>query len=112
MSKEEILKNLFLLSSEDILDIMEIINGYKTRLNKSNKDTLLMRMVFASGLHSIKEYYTKNSITKDNSLAAILNYEATNINDYIKIKEILNIDDEMFLKILQELERLKSKKYE
>ena len=112
MTKEEILKELFLLPSEDILDILEIINGYKERLNKSGKDTLLMRMVFVSGLHSIKEYYLKYNLTKDKSLANALNYETTNINDYLKLKQMLYITDLLFLKILFELERIKSGNYE
>ena len=32
MNKEEVLKQLFLLPREDILDIYEIINGYKDNL--------------------------------------------------------------------------------
>lgn len=104
MNKEEVLKNLFQLSKEDILDIYEIINGYKERVNKSCKDTLLMRSVFMAGYHSTKEYYKTNNITKDNILATCLNYETTNIKAYLDIKRILNIDDELFNKILNELE--------
>lgn len=105
MNKEKLLKNLFQLPKEDILDIFEIINGYKERVNKSRKDTLLMRSVFMAGYHSIKEYYKINNITKDNMLANCLNYETTNIKAYFEIKRILNIDDEIFNKILSELER-------
>lgn len=112
MNKEELLKNLFLLPSEDIIDIFEIINGYKTRLNKSKKDTLLIRMLFASGYHSTKEFYIKNKITKDASLSNALNYETSNILDYLVLRKIFKIDDDIFLKILNDLERLKSGKYE
>lgn len=103
MNKEEVLKNLFQLSKEDILDIFEMINGYKERVNKSRKDTLLMRSVFMAGYHSAKEYYKANNVTKDNMLANCLNYETTNIKAYLEIKKILNIDDEIFNKILLEI---------
>lgn len=65
MNKEEVLKQLFQLPKNDILDIFEIINGYKERVNKSKKDTLLVRCVFMKNYHSIKEFYEKNKITKD-----------------------------------------------
>lgn len=103
MNKEEVLKNLFQLPKEDILDILEIINGYKCRINKSRKDTLLMRCVFINGYHSMKEFWKKYNITKDQSLAVALNYEPANIKAYLKLKEILNINDELFNKILVEL---------
>lgn len=103
MDKEKVLKNLFQLPKEDILDIWEIINGYKTRVNKSGNDTLLMRCVFINGYHSMKEFWKKYNITKDQSLAVALNYEPVSIKAYLKLKEILNIDDEIFNKILVEL---------
>ena len=103
MNKDEVLKNLFQLPKEDILDIWEIINGYKTRVNKSGKDTLLMRCMFMAGYHSTTEYYITNKITKDDMLSNALNYETTNIKAYLKIKKIFNIDDEIFNKILIEL---------
>lgn len=105
MNKKEILKQLFQLPKEDILDIFEIINGYKGRINKSGKDTLLMRCIFMSGYHSTKEYYKINNFTKDDMGSTALNYETTNIKAYLKLKRILNIDDELFNKILLELER-------
>lgn len=106
MSKEEVLNQLFQLSKEDILDIFKIINGYKERINKGSKDTLLMRNLFMSGYHSAKEFYTFNNITKDNMLAIALNYETNNIKAYLKLKKMLNIDDEMFNKIILELEEV------
>lgn len=106
MNKEEILKKLFQLPKEDILDIFEIINGYKTRVNKSNKDTLLMRCVFMAGYHSMKEFWNKYNITKDKSLAVALNYEPINIKAYLELKRILNVDDEIFNKVLLELEEV------
>lgn len=107
MNKEEVLKELFQLPKDDLLDIFEILNGYKVRINKSksNKDTLLMRCIFMKGYHNIREFYKKIKITKDNSLALALNYETSNIKAYLKLKNILNIDDEIFNKILSELER-------
>ncbi len=105
MNKQDVLKELFQLSQEDILDIGKIINGYEERIHKSSKDTLLMRCMFMNGYHSSKEFYNRNHITKDNSLANALNYETTNIKAYLKLKEIFNIDDELFLKILEKLEK-------
>ena len=103
MNKKDVLKELFQLSQEDILDIGEIINGYTERIHKSQKDTLLMRCMFMAGYHSSKEFYDKNGTTKDGNLASSLNYETTNINAYLKLKKILNINDDLFLKILEEL---------
>lgn len=104
MNKEELLKNLFQLSKEEILDIGEIINGYKERVNKSPKDTLLMRCMFMAGFHKTSEMYNRFNITKDNKLVQALNYETTNIKGYLELKSKLNIDDDLFNKILQELE--------
>lgn len=103
MTKKQILKQLFLLPKEDIMDISKILKGYEERINKSNKDTLLMRMMFASGYHSTKEFYNKNNITKDNSLATALNYDTKNIETYIKLKKIFDIDNNTFLNILEVL---------
>lgn len=104
MNKKEVLKALFQLSQEEILDIGKIINGYEVRIHKSPKDTLLMRCMFMSGYHSSKEFYDKNHITKDNSLANALNYEVSDIKVYLKLRQIFNIDDDLFLKILEKLE--------
>lgn len=103
MDKEDVLKQLFKLSKDDILDIFEIINGYKERVNKSKKDTLLARCVFMAGYHKVSSFYKINKITKDNKLASALNYDTTNIKAYLKLKEILNIDDDTFTKILEEI---------
>ena len=51
MNKEDVLKQLFKLPKEEILDIYEILNGFKTRTSKANKDTLLARCVFIKGYH-------------------------------------------------------------
>lgn len=107
MTKKEILKELFQLPKDDILDVLEIINGYKERVNKSKKDTLLMRYLFIKGYHNSQEFYKENKITKDSMLASSLNYETTNIGAYLKLKNILDIDDEMFNKILKEIEENK-----
>lgn len=108
MSEEKrfALKCLFGLPKEDILDILEVINGYKTRANKSDKDTVLMRCVFMNGYHSMKEFWQEYNITKDQALAIALNYESVNIKAYLKLKNILNIDDFTFKKILNEIELL------
>lgn len=103
MDKEGVLKQLFKLSKDDILDIFEIINGYKERVNKSKRDTLLTRCVFIDGYHKVSDFYKINNITKDNMLANALNYETTNIKAYLKLKDILNIDDDTFTKILEEI---------
>ncbi len=106
MDKKEVLQELFQLPKDDILDIFDIIKGYKERLNKSCKDTLLMRSVFMNGYHSSKEFYTVNNLTKDNMLSNALNYETTNVKAYLKLKELLNIDDEIFRKILLQLKEV------
>lgn len=103
MTKKEVLKELFQLPKDEILDILEIINGYKGRVNKSKKDTLLMRCLFIKGYHSSKEFYKENKITKDDKLAVALNYEVMNIRTYLELKNILDIDDEIFNKILKEI---------
>ena len=64
MNKEEILKQLFKLPKEEILDIFEILNGFKTRTNKANKDTLLARCVFIKGYHRTIEFYKKIILQK------------------------------------------------
>jgi hypothetical protein len=106
MNKEEVLKNLFKLSQNEILDIFEILNGYKVRIKKSKKDTYLMRQVFANGYHNMNEYYKDFNITKDNSLASILNYDSKNIKDYITLKNKLNLNMEDIEIIMQEIEEL------
>lgn len=103
MSKEEVLKALFQLRKEEILDIWEIINGYKERVNKGRTDTLLMRCMFMAGFHRANEMYAKFNITKDCSLASALKYGTKNIDDYITLKNKLNIDDELFIKIIKEI---------
>lgn len=104
MNKEEVLKQLFQLPKDDILDILKIINGYKERVNKSRNDTLIMRCLFMKGYHSTKEFYKEKGITKDNMLASALCYETTNIKAYLELKRIFNIDNEMFNKVLSEIE--------
>lgn len=103
IEKRDLLEDLFHLNQKEILDIIDILNGYKERINKSKKDTLLMRYMFARGYHSSKEFYDKNNITKDSGLAKALNYETTNIKTYLKLKELLNMDDEDFSEIIEEL---------
>lgn len=104
--KENVLKELFQLSQADILDIGKIIKGYAERIHKYPSDTLLMRCIFMNGYHSIKQFCDENLITKDSNLASVLNYETANIKAYLKLKNILSIDDEIFIKIINELGEL------
>ena len=102
--KHEVLKNLFQLSKDDILDIFEIINGYKTAVNKRKPDTLLMRQVFVAGYHSMGEFYKNNNFTRDCNFSDALSYSTININAYLKLKNVLHIDNVTFDNILNELE--------
>lgn len=43
---------------------------------------------------------------KDKSLAVALNYESMNIKAYLELKRVLNIDDEIFNRIILELEEV------
>ena len=108
MNKEEVLKELFQLPKDEILDIFKIINGYKTAVNKRKPDTLLMRQIFVAGYHSIGEFYKNNEFTRDCNISDALNYGTININAYLKLKNILNIDDEIFKKIIEEIEEIDS----
>ena len=72
--KKFVLSHLFTLPKEEIFDIYNIINGYKD-----------------------------NGFTKDSMCAKALNYETKNIDAYLKLKEILEIDDYTFIKILDEI---------
>ena len=101
--KKFVLSHLFTLPKEEIFDIYNIINGYKERVNKSAKDTLLARCVFINGYHKTSEFYKDNGFTKDSMCAKALNYETKNIDAYLKLKEILEIDDYTFIKILDEI---------
>lgn len=102
--KHEVLKTLFQLPKEDILDIFNIINGYKTAVNKRKPDTLLMRQIFVAGYHSIGEFYKNNNFTRDCNISDALDYGTININAYLKLKNILHIDNMTFDNILNELE--------
>ena len=103
MNKEEVLKQLFQLSKEDILDVLKILEGYIHRLNKSGKDTLLARSMFASGYHNTKELQEKFNITKDNSLIQALSNEIVNIKTLNILRKEFNIDNETFIEIVNEL---------
>ena len=103
MNKEEVLKQLFLLPKEDILDIYKIIHGYKCTMNKAKKDTLAIRYVYMNGYYSMKEFNDKFNITKDSSVGRILVGKGTNVKGYIKLKKFLNLDDDLFDKILMEV---------
>lgn len=106
MEKKYILNALLKLPQSDILDILEILNGYKGRVNKSKKDNLLVRCVFMNGYHSIKEFYKAINATKDTSIGSALNYEATDIRTYLKLKDFLSIDDYTFSDILDEIKEI------
>lgn len=100
--KEEILKKLFLLPKEDILDILKILQGFEHRLNKSKNDSLLARCMFASGYHSTKEYQKMKGITKDHSLSVALTDKIINISTLNELRKDFNIDNEMIIKIISE----------
>lgn len=103
MNKEEVLKQLFLLPREDILDIYEIINGYKSSTKKSKKDTMGLRSVCMAGFHSTEEFYKRFGLTKDCAIAKlVIRGQAFNIKTFLELKEILNFDDDMLLKIIKD----------
>lgn len=105
MNKNEILKNLFLLPREDILDILEVINGYKSSTNRSTKDKLGLRAIFMAGYHSTEEFYKAFNLTKDCSIAKlVVRGQAFNIKTFFKLQEMLGFSDEMLLEILKEVE--------
>lgn len=103
MNKEEVLKQLFLLPKEDILDILEIINGYKCCINKSKKDTISLRSVCIAGYHSTNEFYKKHNITKDHAIAKlVVSGQCFNVKTFLELQKMLNFDDEMLLRIIKE----------
>ncbi len=101
MDKDAVLKNIFKLDQEDILDIEKVIHGYRSTINKCNNDTLLLRCLFAKGYHSTKEFYETIEITKDNSLSTTIFGKTDNLKSFLKLKELLDIDDNLFLEILR-----------
>lgn len=102
--KESILKDIFYyLSKEEILDVLEILKGYNHRLNKSKKDTLLARCMFASGFHNTKEFLDKYHLTKDNALGEALSNNVYSIKALNKLRNIFDIDDSMLRRIIEEI---------
>lgn len=103
MNKREILDRIFELSQEEILDICEILNGYKKRINCSKKDTRLMRCMFVAGYHNTTEFTEKNEITKDSTLYKALSNDISNVKVLCELFDILKIDDYNKVRIINEL---------
>ena len=102
--KENVLKDMFYyLSQEEILDILEILKGYETRIHKSKKDTLLARCMFTQGYHSTKEFITIYGITKDDALCKALSNDVFNIKTINELRNIFEIDDSMLRRIIEEI---------
>lgn len=105
MNKQQVLKELFLLPQEDIIDICNILYGYECTVNKSKKDNFATRLLYMNGYHSLKEFYEKFNLTKDEAVSKLVSCgNASNIKTYLKLKKMLNLDDEMFCKLLSNVE--------
>lgn len=105
-TKKEVLRQLFLLNQEDILDIYEILHGYKCSVNKSKNDSFATRLVYMNGYHSLQEFYKKFNLTKDDSIAEIVSRATANISNvksYLRLKNMLDLDDVLFLKLLSKI---------
>ena len=103
--KHDMLHTMFLeLSKESLLDIYEILNGYKERINKSKKDTLLARCMFASGYHNTKEVQNILNTTKDSSEIKALSNDVCNIKTLNTLRHTFDIDNDTFIKIIKEIE--------
>ena len=105
MNKQQVLKELFLLQQEDIIDIYNILNGYNCTVNKSKRDNFATRLVYMNGYHSLKEFYKNFNFNRDESVAKLVSSgNSSNIKTYIKLKKMLMLDDEMFCKLLSSVE--------
>lgn len=103
-NKYDILHKMFLeLSDESLLDIYEILSGYKERVNKTKKDTLLARCMFASGYHNTKEVQKTLNVTKDSAEIKALSNNVFNIKTLDKLRHTFDIDNDTFVKIVKEI---------
>ncbi len=100
---EEIIKQIFDLDKEDILKIGEIINGYKETVNKSGKNNILIKKMYASGKYlTIKDFLYENKITKDHHYVKIL-FEKNNrfdIDDLLFFKNTFEMSDDELLQVI------------
>lgn len=105
--KNNILRTMFLnLSQESLLDICEILNGYRGRIHKAKKDTTLARCMFAYGYHNTKEFMDLLNLTKDRSEIEALSNNVHSIGVLNKLRHAFNIDDTTFVKIVREIEEI------
>ena len=104
--KDKILHEMFLnLSQESLLDIFEILKGYKERINKSKKDTLLARCMFAYGYHNTMEYQSVINVTKDSKQIKALSNDISSIDTLNELRKAFNISNDTLEKIIKDLEK-------
>ena len=100
----DVLHKMFLeLSKESLLDILEILKGYEERVNRTKKDTLLARCMFASGYHNTKEVQELLNVSKDTAEIKALSNDVFNIKILNKLRQTFDIDDTTFVKIVKEV---------
>ena len=100
---KEILKQIFDLDKDSILKIGEIINGYKETINKSDKDNILVKKLYACGKYSsIKDFLNENKITKDNHYVKIM-FDKNNrfdLDDLLFFKNTFEMSDDELLQVI------------
>ena len=102
MNKEEVIKLLVQLDKEELLEIANCIHNYDMMTNKSKKDNLYIRYASFRNYHSLSQFYEKNHITKDNTLATTLKGENDSLSNSFKLKQMLNIPDDLFINYIEQ----------
>ncbi len=90
-----LIKIIAKLTKEEIVELTNNLNNLVKMLNKST-DTLFLRYIGLRGYHTINDFWKKNGITRDSTLDHTIKNETDSLKAYLKLKNILNIDDETF----------------
>lgn len=97
---ENIVKEIINLNPVQMFELSECLNNYIKIKNKSKKDNMFIRYVALRGYKSLTDFYNRLNIKKDNSIAGCVKEKSDSLKSMLKLKRILNIDDDIFSKYM------------
>lgn len=97
---ENIINEIVNLKPVQIMELSECLNNYIKIKNKSEKDNMFIRYIALRGYKSLTDFYNKQNITKDTAIATCVKEETDSLKAILKLKKILNINDNNFNKYM------------
>ena len=102
--KEDIINELVKLSQEELYELSEALNYYVKLANKTQYGGLFIKYIAFRGYDTLRSFGEANNLSyrPDTTIGLAIQGKGDSISCHIKLKNVLNIDDEIFINYMKD----------